>query len=321
MNNNYVMYNRNYNFLNNGNQQKDFYEIVSDVSNYLLVPENSLDLQYLYTIGEDYNERKKEVIQLFSNEVEKYDNIIKITAEFIKEVGLQDNYTSYYTIFSYLLWNGFFSKDMKYIYNNNDLLDLKGFEGLNVISGKGNCRSISNILNSISQQLGFDTHFLINSYRTNYRNYILDIERNDEYGLILPSKLHDVSYDMTIDSVGNHASILINQNGNFYVYDCTNLSVYKVDETLIANLYNGVGECHIKPWGFIRYENMKQLDILKLLHSINSQNQYSFMSHLEIREIMDESLNICKKSKSLILDFHSQIQNNIETINESVFHK
>lgn len=324
MSNNYVTYNHgNHNFLNTGNKQKDFNfdKIVSEVSNYLFVPENSLELQYLYMIGERYDERKRENIQQFSKEVEEYDNIIKIAAEFIRDLGLQDNYTSYYVIFTYLLWNGFFSKDMKYIFTNNNLLSLNGFQGFDVIAGKGSCRSISNILNSISQQLGFDTHFLVNSFRTNYRNHILDIERKDEHGIILPPKLHNVSYNTSINSVGDHASILLNQNGNFYVYDPTNLSVYKVDETLIANLYNGVGECHIKPWGFIMYENMKQFDILELLCSIKSQNQFSFISNSEIREIIDESLDTCRKSKSLMLDFYSQIQNNIGTINESIFHK
>ncbi len=298
----------------------DHDKLLSNPFNYLFVPEDSQELQYLYMCAELNDEMRKKSIQQFSEVVKEYDTIIKIAAEFIKKLGLKDNYTSYYVIFNYLLWNGFFSKDMKFSYTKNNSLTLSDLVDLDVIAGKGNCLVISSTLNRISQQLGFDSHFLINSFRTERRDYILHIDRRDENGLLLPQRLTDVLYDTSVDAVGNHASVLVQDNGHFYVYDSTNLSVYKVDDTLIASLYNGIGECYLKPWGFFMYENMKQLEVLKLLCSISCQNPNSFMSDLEIQEIMDESLNICRNSKSLILDFRSQIQGSIEEINSNFFH-
>lgn len=311
----------NYENFNYNQEQYNFDKIVNDVSNYLFVPEDFTEVQFLYMLGKHYNNGKEKYCQQFEKEIAEYNNIILNTAKFIKELGLQDNHTSYYIIFTYLLWNGLVSKNMQYTFTNNNLLSLNGFQGLDIINGKGSCRSISNMLNSVFQQLGYDTHFLVNSNRIKCITHVIDIERKNEKGVIPAPQLNAIFRHIEIDPVGNHASILLKSNGNYYVYDSTNLSIYKVDEPLAAKLYNGVGECHIKPWGFIMYENMKQLDILKLLSSIGHQNQSTFMSNLEIKETINETLENCKKGKSLMLDFHSQIKNSIDNIHESIFHK
>lgn len=300
-------------------QEFDFFEIASDPSHYILVPEDDVNLQYLYQMGESYAKMKNKNFEQYFESISHYDSLVHTTAQIVRELGIQGNSTSYYTVFAYLLWNGFLSWKENYIYDKHQLLGIEGFDGIDVICGRGSCRAIADFFQRVLRQFDFRTHFLVNSVHTTSKYHYPAIDRYDKEGMIPQSSTF--SSDRQIDIIGNHASVLLLQDSNYYIYDVTNLSVYKVDDPLVAHLYNGVGECHIKPWGFLMYEQWKQRDLLNWFSMISQQNPSSFWSDTEIQEITDETLNECKKNQDLLLDFHHQIRPKVKKIYKSCMRK
>ncbi len=290
--------------------------IGNDISNYLYVSEDNPKLQYLYFLGENY-QNQKETNTIFNYKlVTSYKHIVDITSKFIKELNTQKDVTSYYIIFAYLLWNGYLSQNNKYIYSKENLLDISGFFGIDIITGKGNCKSISEFFNDILKKSGFNSTFLVNSFNNMYRDYIVDITQRIKTGPI--TKKVSFTSSTYLDPIGTHSSILVKENNNYYILDATNLAVYKTDNLLNASLYNGLGTCQIKPWGFIVYENLKQDDVQNIINAIRSQNISSFMTHEEIKEKSENALLVCRKNKALILDFHKSIQKDINNIYNNI---
>ena len=291
-----------------------FKNIVKDSDNYLK-PENTVERNYLYRIGglqylqeQDYK-RSHEFIDI------EYNKIIDDTAKIIKELGFKNNHASYFSIFSYLLWKGMFSNNQKYTYSL-DTFDILGYFGLDVINGMGNCKSNSDMMNRVFRKLGLDSYFLINSCHVKSIESIIDVKRsNSEKGKRIDDNA-EISF-----MLGNHANVLVKDSdtNNFYVYDPTNLLIHKTDNSKEATTYNGEGKCFIKPWGFILREHMRFDDVLELLDCIDNQEQSLFMNNKEIKDIAVESVNRCKKEKTLVLDFYNNINKNIKNINDNIY--
>ncbi len=87
--------------------------------------------------------------KLFCARFESFDNIIKLLTDLKTE-----NIHQLFYVYCYLLWNGFFSVDKKYVYNNKDIVD-----GENTIFlGKGCCRHNSRHLTTVLKKMEIDAH-------------------------------------------------------------------------------------------------------------------------------------------------------------------
>lgn len=58
------------------------------------------------------------------------------------------------TMYNYLLYKGYLSKDKKFEFSQDNVIDFRDFGGLNIFDGKGVCRHISLLLNDIFKEQG-----------------------------------------------------------------------------------------------------------------------------------------------------------------------
>lgn len=58
------------------------------------------------------------------------------------------------TMFNYLLYNGYLSKDKRFEFSEDNVIDFRNFGGLSIFEGKGVCRHISLLLNDIFKKYG-----------------------------------------------------------------------------------------------------------------------------------------------------------------------
>jgi hypothetical protein len=177
---------------------------------------------------------------------------------------------------------------------------------------------MSDMLVTTLKTLSYESYFLYNTSTIKKRDYLIDIVRNSDNGLISPYAISCPS--KIFKPEGDHVSVLINRYGNYYVFDITNLTISKVDMGLIANMYNGVGETFIRPFGFLIIEDMNKLELLNIYNAINNQQLNKFISDKDVKCIIDITLNNCKNNIPMLLDFKSDINKRVCKINKLMSH-
>lgn len=137
--------------------------------------------------------------KLFWARLEIFDNIAKLLTDLKTE-----NIHQLFYIYCYLLWNGFFSVDKKYVYNNKDVVD----EENAIFLGKGCCRHNSKHLTTILKKMKFDVYDMrVRTGNIKFRP-IIDIDAKTE---IYESNTNFSKRDFDHSVVLN----ISEENGNF----------------------------------------------------------------------------------------------------------
>ena len=192
----------------------------------------------------------KELLVVYKTFLENYNELNKFF-EFKSPVEIS-------TMFNYLLYSGYLSKDKKFVFSQDDVIDFRNFGGLNIFDGKGVCRHISLLLNDIFKEYGMKSE-KISVYQ---REQIVDDKALNEFmnefienaiqNINVPNVV-DVDYYRTgikksitlepIDiknisqkQISNHAINYVEFDGVGYYLDATQDDIYqKKDESLFLN--------------------------------------------------------------------------------------
>ena len=293
---------------------KIFKDAVKNPYNYLCIGKETEELNFLYQKRKEDTELVKHNYDTYKSAIIESEKIYRMAAIIIKELGLVDNPTSQFIVFTYLLWNGYLSENKEYKYEDKNLHNIRGYEELDIISGHGNCRSNVNAMKKIFTFLGYNVYTLINSTSLYYTDYAINYG-NDNTKLT-DGRIHNEDADES--PIGNHANLLLEKNNNYYIYDPTNNLIFKVNAPLTADLYNGCGKCYIKPWGFIIFDHFDVEKTLDILFKIKSQNKENFLTKEEIVEITLNTFSRIKQNKTIISDFYSLIKPSIKYIKSKI---
>lgn len=207
-----------------------FYENYRDEKNFLL---------YQAALAEVYKKAKKESALLYSDFTIAYQSIIESTAKLCFELNLKDSMSAF-TAFDYLLWNGYFSKDKSYAYEINKRLNINGYYSLDIINGHGVCLNKVHLLDGILKAMNYESYLITNLVKEPFKqNYMPKIDRKVNAQKNSSSKILQF-LTLPIQQVfGNHACTLVRKNSVYYVYDPTNLCVYKLNKFLQADMIGG----------------------------------------------------------------------------------
>lgn len=211
-------------------------------------------------------------------------------------------------LFSYLLWNGYLSKNKKHQYiDYDDEPIILGMNFINVLNGYGVCRNYSEMLKDFLNYSGYQSVILANYMSNNIKvDYIMDIQKRR---IQMPgnSKTFQIRK-------ANHAFNLIEDKG-MYIYDPTNLLLYNSKNQSVATLVNGKGKNKIFPYQSYDFcyskEDEKMLDKLFAKEKVISPyDKTDFKSTSEI------TIDIMKGSHSLLEDFYDEAKIDIIGISE-----
>lgn len=221
------------------------------------------------------------------------DNIV----ELMSELNLE-NLHQYFYAFCYLLWNGYFSVDKKYAYNNVDTVD----EENTIFLGSGCCRHNARLLEKVLLSSG---NLAVNVDICTYKMMVRDlmginrpIEKNEEcrksslfeydHSVVLATSDFDNALFLLDPTVNTECEII---KGNHLV--CFG-GTYKINKT---KLKWEIGRSYIT-----NYSNRSKC-------SENAQT---------IKNYYDYAKSICEQNINLIEDFYTVNQPNYEKIKKLV---
>lgn len=242
--------------------------------------------------------------------------VISNTKNIIDYIGNNDP-ISIFATYIYLYRKGYLSYNKKFIYDNN----MKNFSSLfsvDVIRGKGVCRSISHALTNIYREFGYDARtLLVNANDESIKNniHLSNVSLQKSKGGRSFAKI--IGKITNIITTPNHAITLV----------CDKNYGYKLDPTNDCILLNGKLNKLMSPCS--NKGIMKNYIIMDLLYSAlgsfdNNLNVVTYMKQYkmpnisieEYKELYLKALDICKKNKKIFEMFYNDNKLLYEEINE-----
>lgn len=266
---------------------------------------------------DSFNKEHAKEMKLYRDILESYKNI----AEELKlSTALEFSY--YYT---YLLWNGYFSVTKEHKYGKNNRLKDLSFLAINVLNGGGVCLEYSALLNDFLKVCNKES--VLMSCFTSARKgevafeYSPNIVRNIDKNTQKSTKGSEFLVNIfgIKKRLGNHAVTVINENGQQFVFDATNLAVLNIEDKLRASMINGKGYFDLKIY---------TLDLLnltnytgELFYLLKRKMAHSSLEKNNIISGYEKTLKTVEKNRILLDEGYDSIHSSIEQISSHVLSK
>lgn len=235
-----------------------------------------------------------------------YSSLLDKTKRLALELGL-DNSLEISNLFSYLLWNGYFSKTKSNISTTKDNKSIYNLRYADIIDGKCSQVSNSEMLKDLLNSCDFAATSLFNTISSKNKFdtiYKVPIERQIEESSI-KDKIKSLVLSPIYKKVGNSSFVLIKEEDKVYIYDPSRLSLFEVTDSFNANLISGLGTTQLHP--YLSFPYMK--DLTRETMAIDSLFKLDDLSSPYNREdfIITSEANIetFKKNIYLLDDFYA----------------
>lgn len=299
------------------------------VNNSIAILAYSTLIAYLgmaWTNGKEYTKDVKQIRELYNYFVNNYNKLNKIFD--------LNNPVEIYTMFNYLLYKGYLSKNKEFQFSGKQARDLKGLSGTEVITGKAVCRHISGMLTDILNGYGIESSQL-GVYSKNYsininileeqkhtkeelvnwvRMHITD-EQTYEFAMKLIDELVDnrnqnieISSEMIDDKnilkrkVGNHAISFAFKDGKSYFLDPTQTRIYRMKESNEGTLYDS--ECDDIPMRLISSIVLNDSKDYYLQMKKRLSNPSLSITAAEEQALVKATLDKCKNNMNIFEQFY-----------------
>lgn len=256
---------------------------------------------------------------LYLRAIARYGQIVKKVNLLAKELKLT-NSLEVSLLFSYLLYNGYFSITSEHKYKVENRIVIPGCYSLDIFHGGGVCLNYSDMLTDILVDAGYSATIMVNIVDKSTKcDYIPRIERKH----VEPKFYSKISRLLSLPisrKFGDHAVTLIIDNGQPYIYCPTNLTMFECADYKEAVHTLGEGKLTLKPYvsSFFATNdaNFKALKTLCLTDDYTSPyNKKDFIFTSE------QSVELFDLNKNLMHDFHEDSLEDITTIVEDTITK
>lgn len=292
------------------NSDKDIIKTVVKRNPFILMKMDSLieeaNLASVYKSDSLYN-REKACPEIMA----QYNLLINKILVLAKELGIS-NSLEICVLYSYLLWNGFLSKNKTNVFKSEGRKFIWGLLFADIMDGIGVCLNHADMLRDILNASGYTSIILENSFNEHSTiNYKIGIEikgMTDDIARPFSEKLFR-------KRKANHAFNLIEENDKIYIYDSTNLLLHKLMNSSYCELVNGKGKSELFPYQSYSFVNSKEEE--KLLDRLFTDDKFiSPYTRSDFVSVCEVNLEMIKNSISLFEDFYSDVRPNIIGISE-----
>ena len=293
-----------------------------------------LSQMFLYfSHGENYTNNVTQIKTMYNEFINNY-NELNNTFEL-------ENPIQIYTMFNYLLYKGYLSKDKQYTFSSENTRDVLPINGTNILLGQGVCRHISSFLKDILDDYGINSYNLcVYNKELHMDVKILDKPKytiEELYNWVRTHITDENSYNQIIKLIniivnenkqnieisakevdvknpierlyGNNAIVYTTYNDKSYYLDATQKRVYRISEQDKNMLYDKEGAVALRINSSILSNKFKEFRNLK--KEINKQ--YPSISIEQENKLVSETLDICKKNTDIFENFYND---NNELYNE-----
>lgn len=253
-------------------------------------------------------------INKYKEALNEYKILLQKTTFLANELNLK-NSLEFSNLFTYLLWNGYFSKNKYLEYNMNNKNIIEGLEAFDIINGKGVCLNFSSMLKDFLNISGFQSVTLINNFDKNAKtNYIPKAKKN-----VAKNKVNTKTFNMLTtplsNKIGNHVFNLILENNKFYIYDSTNFLLLELKNVNTAKVINGRGRFVLKPY-YSYYLNCFDNEN-KILNQFNHTNDFnSPYNRGDYIYTWEKCIELFKANEYLFRDYYISSKKNIDAISK-----
>lgn len=280
------------------------------------------------------------------NEIKKlYNEFIKNYVKLNKDFDF-NNPVQMLSMFNYLLYSGYLSRNKNFDFSEKDILDIKPLDGANIITGKGVCRHISSMFTDILNESGVDASRLCiympmpeitvkvlkEPKYTLEELYAIARERSLDVGtyelLMRLIKEYAIDKGLPIELeftqtdeknpikklIGNHTITFVTANGVAYYLDPTQNGCYIEDESKEGKLrdaYQFVLDTKI-PSSLV----FNDKDSFKRL--IDGVGKIETLSMKEMGEIKRNTRRICQENTDIFEQFYRENSELYEDISQKV---
>ena len=243
------------------------------------------------------------------------DNCIKLSLD----LGL-NNALEMSIMFTYLLWNGYLSKDNEFFFNVSDRLSLHGHYAFDIMNGVGVCLNNAVMLTDLLNRNNVQAATLLNKCNMNIKkDYKVEhIERNkskeSKKNLLIQLLAYPLINIISRFS-GNHAYTLIRDEKRLYIYDPTNICLFNINSENKADILCGSGSTIMKPKLSTIVADYNQY---KLINELHNEELFIGYKEEEFKQILEETINTCYNNLELLNGFRSQIEGSINNISNEL---
>lgn len=178
----------------------------------------------------------------YSDKEEYYNSILKKFSKLARELNL-NNSLEVSNLYTYLLWNGYFSVTGKNEYSIKDRILKEGIFSYNIMEGNGVCLDQSELLKDFLIKCGYNASTIINySEKENKYEKFKFVSRNCNKEKVKFNLLNQIIENI----IGNHAFTLIEEKDKLYIYDPTNISISKLEDKNNSSIITGKGSSILK---------------------------------------------------------------------------
>jgi len=308
------------------------------LNNYPVAPDVAYALSWVflaYYLGNNIannQTRTKDVKEITSI----YDEIITNYNKLNKVFDL-NNPVEIYTMYNYMVYKGYLSKDKTFEFSAKNSIDIKTLFGANIINGQGVCRHIAIMLRDIFNAYGINSsvvsvttpnsivtihtddektaqtieemHDFVRKYINNEDQRKMFTEIIQEYGAkISLSYRQEDEPNKIARTTGNHLITQAVKDGKSYILDPTQTRIYKLKENdknfLTDDETDKIKICYGSLGLFEKFKDIKTIKSNILLPS----------SSLEEDEILAQRINgLCESNQDIFEQFY---KNNKEMYDE-----
>ena len=252
-------------------------------------------IRYLYDRKNKFLDEVDNNITLYNETIEAYDEYIDYIAYLIKCMNLPSNVISASIILSLLMRKGIFSEDNRLITNEENLVDLYGFLGLNIIIGHAACRHFAAFQSDVLKRLKYMSEPF--------------------YCYMTKDDVSDAS-----KKPANHAINLIEYKDNLYGIDTYNSSFFNfIDSKKMVEMF--VKRPHFvyyKPYINIMYNGETTDSVNNLCNLFDNIKGKESISIDEFKYICDYAQKVVFKNNDLLDAFHESSKKYIKRITKSL---
>lgn len=278
---------------------------------------NNLILKFLLEAKKDYERNSFIFYYNYFDVLVSYDRIIKNFSTLKSKLELNDA-LDISILFSYLLWNGYFSSEKKLHYCSSKNLNKIGFLGLEVMEGQGCCLHFSALLKDFLRACGYDSAILLNHLeKVDYTHiYFPNIQRKKENISKDKPFLSKTFTKLCVYVMGDHAFNLINDSGNLSIYDATNLLYVPISDCTDGRI---VGKfVHGKLYPNFSYIFNLEKEAIQTLDLFHIGERGSYFDWIEYERKSEELLKRFGNNQDLLLSSYQDSCDDISIVSNGV---
>lgn len=249
--------------------------------------------------------------ELFLNSLIEYYKVLYNYYRLALELNITDS-LDLSNLFSYMLWNGYYSFNKKHVYSLNDRNNVPGMNFFDIINGGGVCLAYSQLLSDYLSVCGKKSTILCcrlskdSEIDNHYINRNVDVKNN------LIKKL--VRMVNKYSNIPNHCINYIYDNDKMFLYDSTNIGLYNICDNKNATIVNGNGNVR-----FNILETLKQCpwcDKDSIFQFIYNSCEFKELDRRIFINSMYKVLDLVYTNKNILDDAYDNIHSNLIFISE-----